>query len=827
MTVQALAFRNRTRVFEVLASGLAAVTPRAVLVGIAALAAVLRFDGLGAMPVNPYYDAAVRSMGSSWHAFLVGAFNPNASVAIDKPPVDVWLQVASTKLFGFTHFALLLPEALASVVAVVLLYDIVRRGFGRTAGLAAAAALAVLPIQVITARSDTMDGAMMAMLVLAAWLVVRAVERNRARELYLAAAVVGLAFETKLFEALVPLPALALLFLLGSRAPWVRRIEQLVVAGVVTVGVALAWPIYFGLMPAADRPYPMGSTNGSIWNTIFVYNGTGRLNSTSTRMKIDHLNPPGPTRLLSHGPLHLDTLIGVTLFAAIAFAIVAVVVGVARRRSVGKLPLAIGVAMGTWLVVAGALLSHMWHMPLRYLEPLDPAIAAVLGIGVALGAGAAVRAALRHGLTTPAGIATPLAVLVPTGASLTYASASHALPPAAIIGLVGAAAVLLVAVVGRRTAARVTGPLTGLVAAFVLVAVLAVPTVQSFSLVRARTADGGALGAMPAPTVAHLSAYLTRHRRHRRYEFASLNAALAGPLIVADGQPVLILAGWPPRTLVPARGLKRAVRAGEVKYVLLSATGSRHRRHAAKRADHRLGQAPRSGRQPPGRAAPLRHPLPRLREVGGERCTCSPSGCASPPSASLTRCSARPSSRRSSTSVFLTCSARLWRSRWARSTATRSIAAGPSGRAGRARRSLRALSACRPLASGRTSRCWPASSRRPASTTSSPRCSPSRLPPSSRSPSADSGRSGLRPAGRQSKPAEEAPDGLGGVDSGGVVRRARLPLPRRGPVAARPAVVGARQLEMLDDAAARAVVPGLVCDTGPRRRQLRAAPTAV
>jgi 4-amino-4-deoxy-L-arabinose transferase-like glycosyltransferase len=586
MTGEALPLRRGTRPFDATASRLAAVTPRAALVGIAALAAVLRFDGLGAMPVNPYYDAAVRSMGSSWHAFLVGAFNPNASVAIDKPPVDLWLQVATTKLFGFTHFALLLPEALASAVAVVLLYDIVRRGFGQTAGLAAAAALAVLPIQVVTARSDTMDGAMMAMLVLAAWLVVRAVERNRARELYLAAAVVGLAFETKLFEALVPLPALALLFLLGSRAPWLRRIEQLVVAGVVTVGVALAWPIFFALMPAAGRPYPMGSTNGSIWNTIFVYNGIGRLNSTSTRQKVDLLNPPGLTRLFAHGPLHLDTLIGVTLFAAIAFAIVAVVVGVARRRSVGKLPLAVGVAMGAWLVIAGALLSHMWHVPLRYLEPLDPAIAAVLGIGIAVGARAAVRAALRHGLSTPKGIVAPLAVLAATGASLIYANRAQTLPQAAIIGLVGAAAVLVaarVALVGRRTAARVAGPLTGLVAAFVLVAVLAVPTVQSFSLVRSRAADGGALGAMPARTTASLSAYLTRHRDHRRYQFASLNAAIAGPLIVADGQPVLILSGWPAHTLVSARGLSHAVRAGEVRYVLLSSQGGRHPGHIAKR----------------------------------------------------------------------------------------------------------------------------------------------------------------------------------------------------------------------------------------------------
>jgi 4-amino-4-deoxy-L-arabinose transferase-like glycosyltransferase len=557
VAVDPLTFRRTTRPLDLGADRLAAVAPRALLVGIAALAAVLRYSGLAGMQPNPYYDAAVRSMSSSWHAFLVGAFNPNASVAIDKPPVDLWLQVASTKLFGFTPFALLLPEALASTVAVVLLYDIVRRGFGRTAGLAAAAALAVLPVEVVTARSDTMDSAMMALLVLAAWLIVRAVERNRARELYLAAAVVGLAFETKLFEAFVPLPALALLFALGSRAPWVRRIEQLVVAGVVTVGVGLAWPVLFALMPAADRPYPMGSTNGSIWDTVFVYNGIGRLNGTSIRQTVDRLDPPGPTRLLDHGPFHLDALVGVTLFAAVVFAIVAVAVGLARRRSIGKLPLALAVAMGAWLVLAAAVLSSMRHMPLRYLEPLNPAIAGVLGIGVVVGVRAAVRAAL------PA-----LAVLAATCACLVYASGARTLPAVAVVGLIGAAALLLLARValGERV--------TALVAAFVLLAVLAVPTAESITLVRARSGDGGELGAMPARRVAALSAYLTRHRDHRRYEFASANAALAGPLIVADGQPVLILAGWPPHLLVSARGLRHAVQAGEVRYVLVSTRGS-------------------------------------------------------------------------------------------------------------------------------------------------------------------------------------------------------------------------------------------------------------
>src|SRR4051812_12446305 len=85
--------------------------------GVFALAAALRMLGGARTPVDPFYDAAVRSMGTSWHAFFVGAFEPSARVAIDKPPVDLWLQVASTKLLGFSTSALVLPAALAGTLA--------------------------------------------------------------------------------------------------------------------------------------------------------------------------------------------------------------------------------------------------------------------------------------------------------------------------------------------------------------------------------------------------------------------------------------------------------------------------------------------------------------------------------------------------------------------------------------------------------------------------------------------------------------------------------------------------------------------------------------
>src|SRR4051812_7431974 len=72
-------------------------------------AAVLRFAALGRVPTDPYYDAAVRTMGMSWQALMDGAFEPGQRVAIDKPAPGLWLQVASTRLLGFGHWSLLLP----------------------------------------------------------------------------------------------------------------------------------------------------------------------------------------------------------------------------------------------------------------------------------------------------------------------------------------------------------------------------------------------------------------------------------------------------------------------------------------------------------------------------------------------------------------------------------------------------------------------------------------------------------------------------------------------------------------------------------------------
>jgi Dolichyl-phosphate-mannose-protein mannosyltransferase len=304
-------------------------------------AAALRLAHLGQVVSDPFYDGAVRSMTLSWHNFFFGAVEPSGAVAIDKPPLDLWLQVGSVELLGFSSTALKLPEALAGTLAVPLLFGAVRRVFGVRAGLAAALALAVLPIEVITARSDTMDAVMMALTVLALLLVVRAIEAGSTGWLLAAAAALGLAFDVKLLESLLALPGLALLAYLGLPGSRRRRAAQLTLGGLVYVAVALSWLTATLLYPAHDRPYAYGSTNGSAWNAAFVYNGLDRLENKAvegsqpgflpnhryperTQAERDQIPivPPSPTRLLARiGPLSgerlgLEVLAGLLLGAA-------------------------------------------------------------------------------------------------------------------------------------------------------------------------------------------------------------------------------------------------------------------------------------------------------------------------------------------------------------------------------------------------------------------------------------------------------------------------------------------------------------------------------
>ena len=156
--------------------GLGDATEWAIVAAITIAAAVLRLWQIGKVPPDPFYDAAVRSMTLSWHNFFFGAFEPGGE-RLDRQAAR--RPVAAGREREAARLQLDHAEAARGAGRDRLGAAAVR---GRAAavepaaGIAAAAALACCPIEVITSRSDTMDAVMMALLVLALLLIVRALE---------------------------------------------------------------------------------------------------------------------------------------------------------------------------------------------------------------------------------------------------------------------------------------------------------------------------------------------------------------------------------------------------------------------------------------------------------------------------------------------------------------------------------------------------------------------------------------------------------------------------------------------------------------------------
>src|ERR1019366_7949190 len=125
------------------------------LVAVVALSAVLNTNRLSQNGwANIFYSAGDQSMLRSLHNFLFVSFDPGGLISVDKPPLALWLQTASAKVFGFTPLSLLLPEAIAGVLAVGALYLILARRLGALAAFAGALAMAVFPSFVAVSREN-------------------------------------------------------------------------------------------------------------------------------------------------------------------------------------------------------------------------------------------------------------------------------------------------------------------------------------------------------------------------------------------------------------------------------------------------------------------------------------------------------------------------------------------------------------------------------------------------------------------------------------------------------------------------------------------------
>src|SRR5664280_1557791 len=206
---------------------------RPALLALLAGTAALYILGLGANGwANSFYTAAVQAGTQSWKAFFFGSFDAANFITVDKPPGSLWLTGLSARMFGVNAWSILVPQALAGVATVGLLYATVRRHFSAAAGLLAGAALALTPVATLMFRYNNPDALLVLLLVAGAYAVTRATETASARWLALAGVLVGFGFLTKALQALLVVPAFTLVYLLAAPTSLGRRLGHLVLAGV-------------------------------------------------------------------------------------------------------------------------------------------------------------------------------------------------------------------------------------------------------------------------------------------------------------------------------------------------------------------------------------------------------------------------------------------------------------------------------------------------------------------------------------------------------------------------------------------------------------------
>ncbi|HEV7788008.1 MAG TPA: glycosyltransferase family 39 protein [Pseudonocardia sp.] len=354
------------------------------LAGLLGGTALLNLWGLAASGwANSFYAAAVWAGTRSWKALLFGAFDPAGFITVDKPPASIWVMGLSGRIFGFSSWSMLAPEALMGVATVALLYASVRRVSGPVAALLAGAVLALTPVAVLMFRFDNPDALLVLLLVIAAYCVTRAIERAGTRWLVLAGVAIGFGFLTKMGAALVVLPALALAYLVAAPTGLGRRIRQLLGAGSALV-VSAGWYVALvALWPAADRPYIGGSRTNSLLELALGYNGVSRLLGRSGG------GPGGAGHFGGFGgPAGLSRLFSPAVASQVswllpaALALLAIGLWLSRRAPRTDRTRAALLLWGGWLLVTGVVFSLMagiFHP--YYTVALAPPVAAVIGIG--------------------------------------------------------------------------------------------------------------------------------------------------------------------------------------------------------------------------------------------------------------------------------------------------------------------------------------------------------------------------------------------------------------------------------------------------------------
>ncbi|MEU0885431.1 glycosyltransferase family 39 protein [Lentzea sp. NPDC005914] len=335
---------------------------------------------------NEFYAAATQAASQSWKALLFGSLDPGNTITVDKPPAFLWVSGLFAKVFGFSSWTVLAPQALEGVAAVALLHATVKRTSGLGAALFAGAAFALTPVATLMFRFNLPDALLVLLMVAAAYCTVRALEKANPWWLAGAGTAIGFAFLTKMMQGFLVLPALALAYLVAAPTSPLKRLLHLLGAGLAVV-VSAGWFIALvELWPAGSRPYIGGSTNNSLWELAIGYNGLGRIFGNSGGGGGGG-GMGGNGNIGFGGETGIGRLFGASMGPEISWLLPAALIGLGaglwflRRAPRTDRTRAALIIWGGWTLVTGAVFSFMSGITHPYYTvALAPSIAALVGI---------------------------------------------------------------------------------------------------------------------------------------------------------------------------------------------------------------------------------------------------------------------------------------------------------------------------------------------------------------------------------------------------------------------------------------------------------------
>jgi 4-amino-4-deoxy-L-arabinose transferase-like glycosyltransferase len=578
---------------------------------------------------NTYYSSAVYAQSRSWPAFFYNALDPSQLTSIDKTPLSMWMMALSARIFGFSSFSMLLPNALCGVASVLVLHNTVRRTLGHRAAIVAAGLLALTPVTVMVSRFNNPDALLVLLLVCSAWALVRALETGRTRDLLLCGVLVGLAFNTKMLQAYLIVPALALTLLLAGRGSVRRRVAQLTAAGAAMFAVSAVWVTVVMLVPAGSRPFAGDTTTNSWWDLIFGANGLSRVGSSSGGGPAGGPGGAGPGQGFG-GSQGVGRLFNAEVGGQIAWLLPVAAVGllvglwITRRAPREDRARASYVLWGLWLLTHVVIFSfslNLFHP--YYTSALAPAVAVLAGGGlVALWERAARSriAALALAVSLAVGCATSIVLLDRTpsfvpwlrwlivaatavaiagtltrgfGLGLRRPAVASAIVVAGLAALVAGPAAYSVATTGTSLSGGnpTAGPASaqsdfgpgpgagprlgaGVAPPGAAAGALFGPPPGALSARGLPGGGGGPAGAGGQAADAKLVSYLKAHRGTARYIVAATGSQTAAPIMLAASEPVVTMGGFmgsDPSPSLPQ--LQSLISSGQLRYVLLDAGG--------------------------------------------------------------------------------------------------------------------------------------------------------------------------------------------------------------------------------------------------------------